>query len=190
MLTQKVLTGIVQKLPGLTFSVRRMEKLWTPKEAERFEQELEYLTEKYSLEKVVDGYVYLTDVTIRASKYFQEHGEYQYHSFAEVNENVYADQGKMTLCMLGLSLSEYLWETVLRIHRFYEEQIGEASGENYLEIGPGHGKYFCEAYNLGKFRKYVAVDVSPTAIAMTKDYINKRRMRGGIRTSLPGCHAA
>lgn len=191
MLRKTVLRKIMERLPGQTFSLRKIQKLWTPEEASRFEQELEFLADAYSLEKIVDGYVWLTDMTIRESKYFHEHGEYRYHSFEEVNRNVYADEETMTLCMLGLSLTEYLWQTNLQIHRFYETAIRDAQGENYLEIGPGHGKYFCEAYNLGQFKKYVAVDVSPTAIAMTERYMQSyKTARGGIRAYLPGCHAS
>lgn len=152
MLRETVLRKITERLPGQTFSLRKVQNLWTPEEANRFEQELEFLADTYSLKKLVDGYVWLTDMTIRESKYFHEHGEYRYHSFEEVNRNVYADEETMTLCMLGLSLSEYLWQSNLQIHRFYQDAIQDARGENYLEIGPGHGKYFCEAYNLGQFR--------------------------------------
>ena len=179
MLRDQVISGILHKLPGQTFVFKRMQRLWTPEEAERFEDELAFLSRKYSVEKIIDGYVYLTGMTMEESKYFQEHGDYRYHSFDEVNRNMYADREKMTLCMLGLSLTEYLWETGLRIHRFYTGEIREAKGENYLEIGPGHGKYFWEAYGLGRFKKYVAVDISPTAIG-----------GGGIFPSMPGRHAA
>lgn len=75
--------------------------------------------------------------------------------------------------MLGLSLAEYLWETTLRIHRFFEKEIRNAYGDCYLEIGPGHGKYFGEAYELGQFKRYVGIDVSQTAIAMTESHMKR-----------------
>ena len=53
--------GILHELPGQTFAFKRMQSLWTPEEAVRFERELEYLTGKYSLQQVIDGYVYLTE---------------------------------------------------------------------------------------------------------------------------------
>lgn len=171
MLVEEVITRILQRLPGQVFSIKRIEKMWTPEEKDRFERELEYLTEKYSLEKVIDGYVFTTSMTVNETKYFREHGHYRYHSFEEVNKNVYANQEEMTLRMLGLCLAEYFWETVLKVHRFYEKTIKTVSGERYLEIGPGHGKYFLEAYNLGRFKQYVAVDISQTSINMTDEYI-------------------
>lgn len=180
MLRDQVIFGILQKLPGQTFALRRMQSLWTPEAEKQFEEELAFLGGKYSVQKIIDGYVWLTGMTIEESKYFREHGDYRYHSFDEVNRNMYADKEKMTLCMLGLSLTEYLWETGLQIHRFFAKEIRAAEGENYLEIGPGHGKYFSEAYNLGRFKKYVAVDISPTAIAMTEEYMQSKKYRGGV----------
>lgn len=180
MTVEQVVTRILQKLPYQKFAIKRMTQLWTPEEKARFEQELEYLTEKYSLEKVVEGYVFTTNSTINASKYFREYGDYPNHSFEEVNRNVYANPEETTLRMVGLCVAEYLWETVLKIHRFYEKAIARVGGERYLEIGPGHGKYFLEAYNHDRFQKYVAVDVSPTSIKMTEEYMKRyATARGG-----------
>lgn len=183
-LTEELITGILQKIPGQTFSIKRIRKMWTPEEEARFERELEYLTEKYSLDKIVEGYIFMTTSNMEESRYFQEHGEYRYHSFAEVDRNIYANEEQMTLYMLGLSLTEYLWETVLRIHRFYEDTIKSIRGNSYLEIGPGHGKYFLEAYNLGNFKEYVAVDVSQTAIDMTKEYMRRYGKQEGVKYEL------
>ena len=180
MLTEQVMKGILHELPGQTFAFKRMQSLWTPEEAVRFERELEYLTGKYSLQQVIDGYVYLTEATMAERRYFQAHGDYSCHSFAEVDEKYYSVPEVVTRGMLGLCLTEYLWETVLLTHRFFEREIRQAQGENYLEIGPGHGKYFCEAYNLGGFKKYVAVDVSPASIALTAEYMQSHKSnRGG-----------
>lgn len=173
MLREQVIKGILHELPGQTFSFKRLQSLWTPDEAERFERELEYLAEKYTMDEIVDGYVYTTETTMEERKYFQEHGDYRCHSFAEINKLFYSNPEATTRRMIGLCLCEYLWETVLLTHRFFEKAIREAEGENYLEIGPGHGKYFYEAYNLGRFKKYVGVDVSPTSIALTDEFMRK-----------------
>lgn len=182
MLRDQIISDILHKLPGQTFAFKRMQSLWTPEEAERFERELEYLTEKHTVDEIVDGYVYLTETTMEERKYFQAHGDYRCHQFAEVNEHYYSDPELTMKRMLGLAVAEYLWETVLLTHRFFEREIRLAAGEDYLEIGPGHGKYFCEAYNLGRFKKYVAVDVSPASIAITAEFMqgHKNTRGGGI----------
>ena len=176
MLSEQLVDQIMREAPpGQVFSIRRVRSMWTPAEAQRFEREVCSLSEKYSMEEMVEGYLYLTNMTMQEAAWFREHGDYRYHSFEEVNRNVYSNTGRMTSLMIGLSVAEFLWETLLRSHRFYESVIQEAKGENYLEIGPGHGKYFCEAYNLGQFKKYVAVDVSPASIALTEEFLQKNR---------------
>lgn len=185
MLAEQVMRGILHELPGQTFVFKRMQRLWTQEEKDRFERELEYLTEKHTVKEIVDSYVYFTETTMEERKYFQKHGDYRCHSFAEVNEKFYSNQETTTRRMIGLCLAEYLWETVLLTHRFFEREIWEAKGENYLEIGPGHGKYFCEAYNLGRFKKYVAVDISPTSIALTAEFMKDHGInRGGVYSLL------
>lgn len=172
-LIEEFVDEILHKLPGQAFSLRRIMREWTDTERERFGQELEYLTERYSREELVDGYLFYTESVMEESRYFQEHGDYRCHSFREVDDYIYADAERMKQYMLGLAMAEFLWMSVLKIHRFYEKLIGSVSGERYLEIGPGHGKYFLEAYLLQRFKQYDAIDVSETAIAMTKDYMER-----------------
>lgn len=195
LLVEYVVNEILHKLPGQAFSIRRIMREWTDAERERFAQELEYLAEKYSREEIVEGYLFYTESVMEESGYFKEHGDYRCHSFAEVDSYIYADPERMKQYMLGLVVAEFLWVTVLKIHRFYAELIQKVSGKRYLEIGPGHGKYFFEAYSLQRFEQYDAVDVSETAIAMTKDYMERyiaQNVGGGgkLSTYLWGCDEA
>lgn len=183
-LIEHLINEILHRLPGQAFSVKRTMREWMDEERKRFAQELEYLAENYSLEEIVDGYLFYTESVMKESRYFKEHGDYRCHSFEEVDEYIYADAGRMKQYMLGLAVAEFLWMTVLKIHRFYAELIQNVSGERYLEIGPGHGKYFLEAYRLQRFGQYDAVDVSETAIAMTKDYMERyiaENVGGGVK---------
>ncbi len=177
-LTEQLIDGILHKLPGQVFAVKRIRNAWTEDEKEKLEQELQYLTITYSMKEIINGYFFVTNNFMEETRYFKEHGDYRYHNFAEVNAYIYADPENMTLYMLGLSVAEFFWSTLLRIHRFYEKLIRGVSGERYLEIGPGHGKYFLEAYNLQLFQQYDAVDVSETAIAMTRDYMERYKVNG------------
>lgn len=178
-LMEYLINEILHKLPGQAFSVRKTTREWTDEERKRFARELEYLTERYSKEEIVEGYLFYTESVMEESRYFKEHGDYRCHSFEEVDAYIYADAERMKQYMLGLAVAEFLWMTVLRIHRFYAELIRNVSGERYLEIGPGHGKYFLEAYRLQRFEQYDAVDVSETAIAMTKDYMERHNVEYG-----------
>lgn len=183
-LTDQLVDKITHRLPGQLFSLKRVRKEWTEEEKDRVEQELQYLTNKYSMEEIVEGYVFYTGSVMEETKYFKEHGDYRCHSFAEVDAYIYADKKRMKLYMLGLMVAEFFWLTILRIHRFFAGLIQKVSGENYLEIGPGHGKYFVEAYNQQRFLQYDAVDISETAIAMTQDYIHRYMVRGEAKYRL------
>ena len=174
MLTEQLIDNILRQLPAQAFSIRKVKKLWTDEEAERFEQEIKLLSGQSTppdLQKLADAYVFITNLTIGESFYFKEHGTYRYSSFAEVDKYVYSDTEKMTKMMLGLSLAEYLWETLLRVNRFSRNVIKTSYGENYLEIGSGHGKYFLEACRAGHFKNYTAVDVSPASVTMTENAV-------------------
>ncbi len=183
-LIECLIDEILHRIPGQAFSIRKTMREWTNDEKKRFAQELAYLTEKYSQEEIVEGYLFYTESVMKESRYFKEHGDYRCHSFEEVDAYIYADAERMKHYMLGLAVAEFLWMTVLKIHRFYEALIQNVSGERYLEIGPGHGKYFFEAYQLQRFAQYDAVDVSETAIAMTKDYMERyiaQNIGGGVK---------
>ncbi len=176
-----LINNVLHQLPGQVFSIKKVMGEWTEEEKIRFEMELQYLIDKYSMEEVVDGYVFYTNSVMEETKYFKEHNDYRCHSFADVDTYIYADEERMKLYMLGLSVAEFLWMTVLKIHRFFEKLICHISGKHYLEIGPGHGKYFLEAYNQQKFLEYDAVDVSETAIAMTRDYLQYYMVKESMR---------
>ena len=184
MLTEQLIDSIQKRLPAQIFSIKRVKSLWTSEEAERFENELKTLVAAASdthththtaprsfPDDFADAYVFLTNLTIGESFYFREHGTYRYSSFAEVDKYVYSDTEKMTKMMFGLSLAEYLWETLLRVNRFSRNVIKTSYGENYLEIGSGHGKCFLEACRAGHFKNYTAVDVSPASVAMTENAV-------------------
>jgi len=58
------------------------------------------------------------------------------------------------------------------IRRFFDSVLANASGgSSYLEVGPGHGLYLASAVRSRKWRKYCAVDVSPTSLEMTKSIL-------------------
>ena len=48
-----------------------------------------YLASGYSLKEIAETYLLFIQVVMEETKYFAEHGEYRYHSFAEVSSDVY-----------------------------------------------------------------------------------------------------
>lgn len=133
-----------------------------------------YLSRGYSLEDIAGTWLLFIQVVMEETKYFAEHGEYRYHSFAEVSDDVYFNHTYMTKYMMGLALSTYLLNFHLLSMRWFGELIEKVSGDNYLEIGPGHGEYFYYACCLSKLKLFKAIDLSPASIEMTECYMNYR----------------
>jgi SAM-dependent methyltransferase len=73
--------------------------------------------------------------------------------------------------MVGLAISQYLWETHRAIFEFFTLEIRRRRGQvrTYLEIGPGHGLFLDRALSeLGHGAAATAVDISPTSIDITR----------------------
>jgi SAM-dependent methyltransferase len=73
--------------------------------------------------------------------------------------------------MVGLAISQFLWETHRAIFQFFVEEIGKRRGRigTYLEIGPGHGLFLDRALTeLEADVQATAVDISPTSIGITR----------------------
>ena len=75
--------------------------------------------------------------------------------------------------MIGLGLSLYLWPQHRACLRFFAEAYEKyaPAGGTYLEIGPGHGKYFCDAVRMGRCSAYTAADLSETSLRMTQQLL-------------------
>jgi len=134
-----------------------------------------YVTrEKGSLEGIVDKYLNHIASLVEEQRYFVEFGKYRHSSFAEV-ENFYNKSDSMDDYTAALGLSTYLWNIHRRLYRLFDKSLNLSSSysgkDRYLEIGPGHGEYFVTAMKRSLFKKYTAVDISKTAIELTRDYI-------------------
>lgn len=146
-------------------------------ELEELEEILVFFTKEHSIEEIGDAYLLFVEDTMNETKYFVENNaeKYRFHSLAEVEDEVYRNDAYMSKYMLGLQISGYIWSNHREIHRWYKNIIKTIDGgENYLEIGPGHGQYFSEALGLQKFKNYYALDLSETSLRQTKAYISMK----------------
>lgn len=143
-------------------------------EKDKLEQVLEYYIEKYGFDYTVESYLILIEDTLRETKYFVEHGHYRCSTFEEVSQNVYFNDDYMSKYMLGLAISGYLWTTHLKMHRNFVTILAQVKeGNQYLEIGPGHGQHFLEAVNTQKFNNYLGIDLSPASVKNTIDFVER-----------------
>lgn len=111
---------------------------------------------------------------------FVRTGEYSSKSFDEVNQRVYNNPNVMEYYMHGLLLSQFLWSHHYKMLSFFIDSFSKfnKNTKNYLEIGGGHGLYIAEAINiLENDVCFDLVDISPTAVEISKSFINKPKIR-------------
>ena len=126
------------------------------------------------------AYQEFVDMTLGETKYFLENGNYRYSTFSEVADKVYFCNEYMKRYMVGLSLSQYLWDIHKNCHNFFLDKLhSEAVGGKYCEIGPGHGLYFYDAVYSKKFSSCTAIDLSHMSLTMTKAFVNYPHMYSG-----------
>ena len=128
----------------------------------------------YTLEYIADSYLMIVkDTTIEQIKFLRS-GTYRYSTFLQTNEKVYANKEYMQKYMIGLALSQFLWQNHKDIFNFFKNSILTLNSDRYLEIGCGHGIFFAEAIKSKNFDSYTAIDLSQTSIDLTKKYLNYR----------------
>jgi SAM-dependent methyltransferase len=96
----------------------------------------------------------------------------RYSTIEEADKNVYSNKEYMFQYMIGVALSQFLWQNHKEIFDFYRKNISNSSGDKFLEIGCGHGMFFIEAIKQNRFQSYKAVDLSPSSIELTKNFVN------------------
>lgn len=103
--------------------------------------------------------------------HFVRTGTYRYHSLKEA-ESLYKNTDYMHNYMIGLCLSIYMWQIQRDNMRFFIKSCKEDSHTSgrYLEVGPGHGEYFVAAMENTHFREYIGVDISATAVEMSRKF--------------------
>ena len=129
--------------------------------------------EQCSLEDIAVKYLNFTSYFIDGQRHFVEFGKYRFSTFSEI-ENLYQDPEYMGNYTVGLGLSSYLWRVHREINKLFIKslQLGNTQTVGqYLEIGPGHGEHFVTALQNTDFQKYTAIDISKTAVALTRDYV-------------------
>lgn len=147
----------------------------TPEEINKLENLLNYyvLRGDGCLEEIADKYLKHITSLVEEQYYFVESGKYRFSNFIDV-EKYYNDSDYMSNYTVSLGLSTYLWRLHRELYRLFInccQSIAYTNFGKYLEIGPGHGEYFVTAMQNTNFEEYIAVDISETAVELTKDYI-------------------
>jgi ubiquinone/menaquinone biosynthesis C-methylase UbiE len=129
-----------------------------------------YLLNKgYSIEEIAADYNWMCREILKEQVYFKRCGHYRYASLADTVKNVYDNVAYMRRYMIGVGISQMLWENHQAMFAFWARNLRSLRGAIYLEVGVGHGMFFRTALKNGNFQKYIAVDISQTSLAMTKE---------------------
>jgi 2-polyprenyl-3-methyl-5-hydroxy-6-metoxy-1,4-benzoquinol methylase len=146
------------------------------KEAEEFAiQYISYLdSESIPVEYAVEAYQKLCNDMMKCQIYFMKNHKYPTVTSEEANQNIYSNESVMKLYMIGLAISQFLWESHFEIYSCLIGAIRKRSPyiKSYLEIGPGHGLFLNKAIEIIDDKsKITAVDISSTSMAITKSII-------------------
>lgn len=141
-------------------------------ENEMYLQKYFYLMRKrdISLSETVDAYLDMVNSIIVEQIFFLKNKRYRYHTQEETQRAVYHNEEYMPRYMMGVAISQFLWENHYKMFSFFKDMLdGIKKKKNYLEIGVGHGLFFNEALASQKFQYYKAIDISNTSLSMTKE---------------------
>jgi ubiquinone/menaquinone biosynthesis C-methylase UbiE len=166
-----------------TFQKKRIQKLLQKRDALYF-VEAETFAEDYvgylnrqgvPIESAVDSYLGLCADTLKCQIQFSKTGKYPTNSQSSAVEKVYNNEAVMMPYMIGLGISQFLWETHYRMYSFFSRYL-KMNGDgikSYLEIGPGHGLFLKKAIEcIPVSAKISVVDISPISIKIVQSIID------------------
>ncbi len=130
-------------------------------------------TEIGGLEGLAKAYARMLDEVMLCRKDFMRSGTYSMASQADAFEHVYNNHDQMLPYMLGLAVSQYLWQSHYQILSFFKRcvSVQNPSGR-FLEVGSGHGIFL--NYLAGKTSPGAVievVDISSVSIALSKNLL-------------------
>lgn len=130
----------------------------------------------YDMDFIIDTYLFITNMVAEETYFFLKHGKYRNSTFEEVDKIVYSNPQYMEKYMMGLSISDYIWISHIKMLRYFTENSRRFAGERYLEIGPGFGQYLVRALLHCDFGKYYACDISKTSVEGSNRYLKYRNL--------------
>lgn len=124
-------------------------------------------------EYLADTYLWYTKLLRIEEMHYAQKGAYRYDNYKEVYDKVYGRDDYMFDYVVGLGLTQPLWANHYRIFRFFLDEFVPmiADGKRGAEIGVGHGLFHSEAMRGAPGLHTTLLDVSPTALDMTRRMI-------------------
>ncbi|MCP4650699.1 MAG: class I SAM-dependent methyltransferase [PVC group bacterium] len=134
--------------------------------------------ERITVEELVDAYLLMLEQMMIARLIFLRTGRYPSSSQKESYDNVYSNKKVMRNYMLGLALSQFLWEHHYKIFKFYcDELLYLRKHRVCLEIGSGHGLFTLEFLDrIRDFETLDVIDISSTSLDITRGIIKTLKL--------------
>lgn len=149
------------------------EEFWS--RADRFAAQFEAYLQSAGLSRdyAVDAYLKMCQDFLAEQTKFLRTGVYSRANQGEAFVHVYSDEREMRSYMVGLALSQFLWETHYAMYGFFLDLVARRRGRarRYLEIGPGHGMYLAAALNGLDAAEYKAIDISPISLDVCRGFL-------------------
>lgn len=130
--------------------------------------------EGIDLEYAVQAYQKLCNDMMKCQIYFMKTGVYPVDSAEVANQDIYSNPEVMKLYMVGLALSQFLWQSHYEIYTCLLDNLKKEAPhiKSYLEIGPGHGVFLNKAIEIiDPKAEITVVDISATSMAITQSMI-------------------
>ena len=142
-----------------------------------FDQALVWLIpDETTLAAAVSGYSRFALEALRLQARFEKDGVYASKSYADVSDNVYANDAYMTSCYLpGLLLSNYLWPhhywQIRYFQEFFVAEMVRRRADRFYDIGVGTGLYSRLALVGAPRTRGVGIDISPSSKAFAELHV-------------------
>lgn len=141
----------------------------TEEEAQDLEAILSCINKTYNFDydDIKRCYDVFVKDTLVESKYFLDNGKYRCSTYEEANKYMYSkEEHYMRSYQVGIILSLFIWERHSEERQYFLDILKNAAGNNYLEIGVGHGYYFSLALQHTNFKFYRGIDLNQDSVNM------------------------
>ncbi|MBN4055012.1 class I SAM-dependent methyltransferase [Acidimicrobium ferrooxidans] len=121
------------------------------------------------MEAYCQDYQWMCGNFMRADVDFRKTGTYLLSSFAEAYEQVYGNAAYMSRYIQGILFSQLLWSNQAVAFAYYVDSFLPIvkEGDEFLEIGPGHGLLLYYAAKIELLKSITGWDVSQSSLAAT-----------------------
>lgn len=122
---------------------------------------------------LAETYLWYTKLLRIEEMFYAKEKKYRYESYQEVYDKVYNNDDYMFDYVVGLGLTQPLWANHYKVFRFFLDEFVPmiSDAKTGAEIGVGHGLFHSEAMRGAPELRTTLLDVSRTALSMTRNMI-------------------